>query len=359
MPFSKRFVLLVLFGIVPVCAGWYIDAAFAVSLLYNGLLSVLFITDLFVTSGKKRLEVSRECEEKLSLGAINPIVIRIRNNTRHLLKITFRDDVPEGIKVQNPMVNLIAPPHLDSMVQYNVIPVKRGQFIFGDISARYTGVLGLCTRTVRFPCEHAYKVYPNLRDLRRLSLAAINKSQLIYGFRKTRAYSAGTEFESLREYNRDDDYRKINWMATARENKLIVNNYQPERNQQVFIILDSSRVMNSEINSIKKLDYAVNSAFLLANTAVKKGDSTGLMVFDSTVRRFIKPGKGSSQFQLIAEQLYNIEENLVTADYTGALLYLNGRQNKRSLLCIFTDLFSPMEALELTEIGRASCRERV
>jgi len=207
--------------------------------------------------------------------------------------------------------------------------------------------------------ENSYKVYPNLKDLSKYGLAAIKKSQLIQGVKKNKSFGTGTEFESLREYSEGDDYRKINWMATARANKLIVNTYEHERNQQVMIMLDSSRVMNSEINYIKKLDYSINAAFLLADVAIKKGDNAGVMVFDNTVKRFIKPGKGMGQFQLIAENLYNVQENFVSADYNAALTYLNQNQKRRSLLCIFTELFNADEAFQLAQALKNLARHHI
>ena len=228
------------------------------------------------------------------------------------------------------------------------MPQKRGEYTFGKIHIRYNGVLRLCSKKGVYDITKSYKVYPNIKDLSRYGLAAIKKSQLIQGIKKFKAYGTGTEFESLKEYAEGDDYRKINWLASARSNKLIVNTYEPEKNQQVMIMLDSSRVMNSEINYIKKLDYSINAAFLLADVVIKKGDNVGVMVFDSQVKRYIKPGKGLGHFQLLAENLYNVEENFVSADYKGALTYLNQNQNRRCLICIFTELFSVDEALTLS-----------
>ncbi|MCR4435546.1 MAG: DUF58 domain-containing protein [Clostridiales bacterium] len=359
MPFSRLFVILVLAGVVPVLAAGMLGAAFYAFILYNGILILLLAVDWIITPGGKAFEVLRECDEKLSLGCDNKIVIKVRNNSDYSFNLELRDTVPLFFKVNNSTVKIKAIPHHEIDGRYSVIPEKRGEFIFGNVYCRYAGLLSLCRKRAEFELEHTCKVYPNLKDMRRFRLAALKKSQLLYGVKKTKAYGEGTEFESLREYSQGDDYRKINWMATARANKPIVNTYTPEKNQQVFILLDSSRVMNSEINSIKKLDYSINSSFLLAEVAVKNGDNTGLMVFDSDVRRFIKPGKGMGHFRLIAENLYNVEENLVTADYKGALVYLNQRQKRRSLLCIFTELFNAEEALRLAEALKSLARHHL
>lgn len=266
--------------------------------------------------------------------------------------MTIKDDLPSFFETNENTVKIKALPQISCEAGYNVIPKKRGQFYLENINIRYTGVLNLCVKQVTFSKKECIKVYPSFKDLRRYSFAAIKKNNLLHGNKKSLEHIQGTEFESLREYQYGDDYRKINWMATARFNKLVVNSYETEKNQQIFILIDSSRVMNQEIENIKKLDYAINSAFLLAEIALQKGDNTGLMVFDEKVRRYISPGKGRHQFNLIAENLYNIEGNLVSADYEGALIHFLSKQKRRSLLCIFTELFNENEAKRLIKALR-------
>lgn len=359
MPFSKTFSGLLVLGIIPIILGAFIGWAFYFFLLYNILLFVLLAVDHILTPGTKELEVTRLSENKLSLGTDNEILISIRNNSNYMLSVEVFDEVPVYINVKQRIVKIKAVPHQECHGGYFVVPEKRGEFGFGKIHLRYKGVLKFCTKAGKFNLEQNYKVYPNLKDLRKYSFAALKKSQMIHGMKKTRTYGIGTEFESLKEYAEGDEYRKVNWMATARANKLIVNTYEPERNQQIYIMLDSSRVMNSEIEYIKKLDYAINSAFLLAEIAGKKGDNIGLLVFDSEVKRFVKPGKGMVQFQIIAENLYNVEENFVTADYNNALMYLNVNQQRRSLLCIFTELFNASEAIALVKALRSTAKNHL
>jgi uncharacterized protein (DUF58 family) len=359
MPFSKTFSILLMLGTIPILLSSITGGTALVFFLYNAMLILLFIADLFLTPGVKELEVIRDSTEKLSLGAENQIIIKIRNNSNYLLNIEVTDEVPVYLKVKSDIVCIKAVPHQESSGSYFVMPEKRGEFTFGKVHLRYKGILRLCVKGGKFNLGNKYKVYPNLKDLRRYSFAALKKNQMVYGVKKTKAFGTGTEFESLKEYAIGDDYKKINWLATARSNKLIVNTYEPEKNQQIYIMLDSSRVMNSEIQYIKKLDYAINSAFLLAEIAGKKGDNFGLLVFDSEVKRFVKPGKGMAQFKIVAESLYNVEENFVSADYNGALMYLNRNHQRRSLLCIFTELFNTDEAWALVQSLKSVARRHI
>ena len=359
MPFSRLFAILVLAGVIPVLAGSLIGGAFIISLAYDFILTVLLAVDLIITPSARVLEVRRDCDERFSLAAENEIAVRIRNNSSHALKIDFRDDIPPCFECRYEKGKIKALPHAESTGRFFVKPQKRGEFPFGKLHIRYDGVMGLCSKRGIFDLEKSYKVYPNLRDIRKYNLRALKKNLVLEGGRKAGIYGSGTEFESLREYVEGDDYRKINWMATARYGRVTVNAYEPEKNQQVFIMLDSSRIMNAEINRIKKLDYAINSAFILADAVIGNGDKTGLVVFDSDVRRFVKPGKGTGHFRFIADSLYNIEENYVTADYERALVYLGGYQKRRSLLCIFTELFNPDEALRLAAALKSAAKRHI
>jgi len=349
MPFSKTFAGLVMLGIVPLVVSTFFGMHFYMFIVYNALLLMLLIVDINISPSTKTIEVSRECDLKLSMASENIIKIKIRNNSGRLIVLEAVDEIPSYMEIKDRTVKIDALPHASSEGEYIVVPQKRGEFTFGSIHVRYRGVLKLCMKYAKFDTEEKYKVYPNLNDLKKFSFASLKKNLLMHGNKRQKTYGVGTEFESLREYAEGDDYRKVNWMATARSNKLIMNTYEPERNQQVYIFLDSSRVMNSEINYIKKLDYAINSAFLLAEIAGQKGDNIGLVVFDSEVKRFVKAGKGMVHFHNLAENLYNVQENFVTADYNNALLYLNRYQKRRSLLCIFTDLFNSDEAFELVK----------
>ena len=112
--------------------------------------------------------------------------------------------------------------------------------------------------------------------------------------------------------------------------------------------------MNSEINNIKKLDYAINSAFLLSDYIIKGGDNVGLMVFDHKVRKYLKPGKGPAQFDLIADNLYNVEAPESSASYDESIVFFNSKQKRRALIFIFTELFNKDEAIRFAAAVRGN-----
>jgi uncharacterized protein (DUF58 family) len=250
-------------------------------------------------------------------------------------------------------------PHGEATFIYKITPLKRGEFTFDKIHIHYPGLLGFCKKKSIISLLEKYKVYPNMKALSQYTLNSLSKNLFIQGLKKTRTVSSGGEFEALREYTPGDDVRKINWSATARSNSLIVNTYTPEKNQHIYAFIDSSRVMNSEINDIKKLDYAINSAFLLSDYIIRAGDNIGLMVFDSKVRKYLPPGKGPAQFDLIADDLYNVEAPENSASYTDAIQFFNSKQKRRSLIFIFTELFNKDEALRFAQAIRSQLSKHI
>jgi uncharacterized protein (DUF58 family) len=169
------------------------------------------------------------------------------------------------------------------------------------------------------------------------------------GLRHTRLPGQGTEFERLREYRPDDEYRHIDWKATARRHRPITVEFQTERSQSIVAVLDTGRMMLSPVNEIAKLDYAVNAVLLLGYVATGMGDKIGMMTFADDVGRFLHPRAGRGQFYRMLERLYAVEAHAVEPDYPRALSYLARQQRKRALIVIFTDLSGGASVRALVE----------
>jgi uncharacterized protein (DUF58 family) len=349
MSVTKNFVLLVALGGVATFLTWRVGGSYvAMFLFWNFLLGGLLCLDLFLTPGKKFLKIRRGGDEVLYFKAENELFFFVKNSSKHVLfvqakdervrhfEILHRDDLSHWVTLRE-----------EIKFSYDVVPSKRGSFLFEKIYLRWTGILGLCQKYASFRCPAQYKVYPNVRDLSKFRLMLQKNRLLPHGDKNIKNYGMGYEFESLRPYVDGDDYRKINWCATSRENKLIVNQYQIERNQPVYILLDIGRPMSYTVGGYKKLDYAINAALILSDIVNQAGDKAGLMVFDSAVRSHIAPGQGAVHRNNLMETLYHVADNRSTADYGGAFRALCDKQKRRSLIFIFTDFELPEEAREL------------
>jgi uncharacterized protein (DUF58 family) len=349
MSASKAFVFIAAFGVPALFLSWLLHASIplAIFIAFNLMIFFILALDMLVTPSKKHLQVRRASNDILHFSAENEIVFYVKNNSKRPLEIAAKDESVRHFSVKDGDLLHSLEPKQEARFSYTIIPSKRGSFTFENIYLCYRGVFGFCEKYVKIPCPIEYKVYPNIRDLSKYRLMMQKNRLLPQGDRNIKNYGIGCEFESLRPYVDGDDYRKINWCATSRENKLIVNQYQIERNQPVYVLLDISRPMSYSVKGCKKLDYAIDAALILSDIVNQSGDKAGLMVFDSHVRSHISAGQGAGHRNQLMETLYKVEDNRSTADYGGAFRKLCEKQKRRSLVFIFTDFELPEEAREL------------
>ena len=159
----------------------------------------------------------------------------------------------------------------------------------------------------------------------------------------------GTEFESLRDYQPDDELRWVDWKASARRGNLVARDYDIERSQQIMLVLDMGRPMASLLDYMTKLDHAINASVMLTYVSAQSNDRVGLMAFADEVVSYMPPGKGSGQLPLVLDQLYPLQPRQLESDYRGAFAYLANRLRKRALIVIFTDLIDPDSSRRLMD----------
>ena len=352
MGVTRRFAILAMMGIPLLFVGVIAPAAITALIfwVYNLVIFALLAVDFILSPPAFSLKVRRANEDaKLSHKAVNRVSFFVYNPSHFQLQISALDTISDRhFKVSNENMQHSLSPGEERLFTYDITPSKRGAFTFSKIHLKAQGLLGLSTKYHTHDCPMEFKVYPNLKDLGRYRLMVQNNRLLGQGDKTIRLFGTGTEFESLRPYVEGDDYRKINWLVTARTGHHIVNNYQIEKNQPIFLMIDSGRPMSYSINGYKKLDYAINAALVLADIVGQKGDQSGLLVFDTKVQNLIKPGKGAAHRNRLMEALYHIEESRSTSNYEEAFRTLCRNQKRRSIVFIFTDFETLEEGSELT-----------
>lgn len=331
--------LLLLLGAAPWFAlGTWWPAAQPLGLAWLLLALALLLADWRLAGRVSRFELRREHDNRLSLGAANPVRLHLRNAAARPATFRVRDEPPIEFELDQRVLEGRATPRANWSGTYYVRPVRRGDYRFGDINLRWLGPAGLVQRQGRLPCSSPVKVYPNLLGVRRYDLLLRRNRLQELGLRHSRQFGEGTEFERLREYLPDDGFRRINWKATARRNRPITAEFQPERSQNVMLVLDIGRMMQTPVARIAKLDVVINAALMLAYVATGRGDKVGLMTFAEEVYHFARPRQGRGQFYRLLERLYAVEAVAVEPDYARAFSYLAHAQRKRALIVTFTDL---------------------
>jgi uncharacterized protein (DUF58 family) len=285
-------------------------------------------------------EVTRIIDDIISLGAQNSVKLQISNRARRHLHGTIRDEYPEDFIAAGNELPFDIAARSEVELTYHVRPPHRGDFEFGDVFLRMRGPTGLLVRQVRCDMRQAVKVYPNLLDLKHYEIG-IRHRVMQPGSRVVRTYGRGTDFESLREYVPDDEFRAIDWKASARVSKLISRQYQEEKSQNVMILLDCGRAMGPSINGLSRLDWSINAGMMLAHVAAIRGDRVGLMAFSEQALAFTAPKPGKGQTLNLLRLTYNLSSAAGDSNYYHAFPLFARKWTRRSLIVIFTELADP------------------
>ncbi len=337
MLITVRGLLLLLFAAPFIlAAAWFPTLWLAV--LAAALAALLIVADWILAGSVDSFVVQRSQSNRLSLGVQNKIELSVRHRQAREVSFMLRDEAPWIFELDQQLLHGSAPPAVVWRDHYTVCPPRRGDYRFGDINLRWDGPLGLARRQGRIHAGADVKVYPNMIGVSRYDLLLRRNRLQEIGLRNARLTGQGTEFERLREYRPDDEYRRINWKATARRWRPITVAYQTERSQNIMAALDTGRMMQSPVGRMSKLDYAINATLLLAYVAAGVGDKVGMMSFADEVQHFIAPRQGRAQFYRILDSLYAVEARPVEPDYGKGLTYLAHKQRRRALVIIFTDI---------------------
>lgn len=342
---TKRFIYLLSFGFIFLILGGIFKNSLTVFVLYNLCCIILLLVDYFISAFEKEITIERFGDENLSIYEKTPISFRVYNKANYKLYMELKDEVPDfHFKTEKKIMSGIVLPREKKDFSYEVIPTKRGSYTFKNLHIRYEGRLRLSMRIYKVDLSREYKVYPNLKNLRKYRMSVCNNRLFKQGQKTLKLLGRGTSFESLKEYVPGDDYRKINWKATARSNKPIVNQYEPEKNQHVYMFIDTGRPMSYTIRGYRKLDMVVNTSLVLSDIINQNGDKSALLIFNSTVSNMIMPGKGAGHRNKILETLYHIEASNDTSNYEDAFYYFKKKERHRSIIFIFTDFDTVEEA---------------
>ncbi|HEX5165419.1 MAG TPA: DUF58 domain-containing protein [Thermomicrobiales bacterium] len=348
---ARRLLWAGLTTIIPLVLATWVPGLEWVALAWMLGLAGVVVLDAYRSPRAGQFEVERRHDPRLSLAEANPVDIEIRWNlpgmTGRPRQLYVRDEAPVEIPNDGTLFDGTITPGGSWTGRYHLSPRRRGDYPFGAVVLRVASPLGLLFWQRRYELEDAARVYPNLRAIARYDLLARRGRLEEAGLRRTRRFGSGTEFERLRDYLPDDDYRRINWKATARRRQPVTVEYETERSQNLVLVLDTGRLMGTPVGRMQKLDYAVNAALMLAYVAMEMGDRTALLIFTDRTEGFVPLGRGKRQFQLLLDTLYKVETHPIEADPTRALNDLLRRQLRRSLIVVFTDVAESVEPTPL------------
>ncbi len=326
-------------------AGYWWPWLFVLGQVALALFCMALLADIAMLWHRRGITASRQCSDRFSCGDDNEVALNIDSLYPFPLELHVIDEVPHIFQRRDIDFGHHLLPHGSCRITYRLRPTRRGVYGFGHIRVFASTFLGLVQR--RFTCDRPIdvKVYPSYLMLNRYELMAMSNNLTELGIKRIRRAGNNTEFEQIKEYVQGDEYRNINWRASARRNQLMVNVYQDERSQQIFNLIDKGRVMQQAFNGMTLLDYAINASLVLSYVAVRKDDKAGLMTFNEELDEFLQAAKSSTQMQNILETLYAQETDFGETDYSALLVNVNRLIRKRSLLVLYTN-FTGLNSLQ-------------
>jgi len=337
---TTRVILLLLFGTLPLMLVKTHSGAFSFWFVYNFVVFLLVITDIAISPRPENLMVERRMPRKLSIGRDNQIEIVVTNSSHRHLSLEVVDEFPAEFSGSGRNMALELDQRTSSSFAYFVRPLRRGCYYFNRTVIRFRGLLELVVFQQEYGETSQVEVYPDIAAISRFDLRMKRGQLAEAGLVTERRRGCGSDFESLREYVKGDEFRRIDWKASARKNKLITREFQSEVNQSVLVVIDCSRSMGAVVDNLTLLDHAVNSALILGYQVMKKGDRIGLLAFSDRIHFFLPPGRGKSHFYSYIRHLYAIAANRVEPDYETVLRAISATRLRRSLLMVVTDLTS-------------------
>ena len=345
MYLRRRFYLLLLAVALVTGLGYAYAPLFTVGRLLTLLLLIATLADVALLWHRRAITAERRLSTRFSNGDDNTITISVESTYPFPVRLEVIDELPSQFQQRDfsSLFSASSPSRLlcsggaAAHLAYSLRPTRRGVYSFGHVLVFASTHLGLVERRYRCasPCDVC--VYPSFQKLHQYELMAISQNLQQPGIKRIRRIGRNTEFEHIRDYLRGDDYRTVNWRATARLSRPMVNVYQDERSQQVFCIVDKGRVMQQAFEGMTLLDYAINASLALSYVAMRKEDRAGLITFNDNLETFVAADRRPGHINKLMETLYAEQTNFEETDFSALSVGIGRHISKHSLLILFTN----------------------
>ena len=355
-----RFYYLLSAVILIIALGYAVPPLFSIGRILFWLLVALVVMDFILLWSRRGIQAYRTLSPRFSNGDDNPVSIRIESNYPFAIHTDVIDEVPPIFQRRDILFKADVRRLGEATITYQLRPTERGVYSFGRVRVFASTLLGLVER--RFTCcePQSVKVYPSYLMLRQYELLAMSNNLKEMGIKRIRRIGNNTDFEQIKDYIVGDDYRTINWRATARRHQLMVNVYQEERSQPVYSVIDKGRMMQQAFEEMTLLDYAINASLVLSYVAVNKQDKAGLITFSDQFGTFVQASRQQGQMQQLQEALYAEHTQFGETDYSALLAGLSRHVTHRSLLILYPS-FTSMASMrrQLQYLRQLALRHRL
>lgn len=345
--FTPRAFFIAGFAAVLFCFSLLSDVTLTIGLLLLVLLAIGLLGETILLYSKAQpLTLERQVPKVLSNGDENEITLQYRNNTSQILHLTIYEDLPDQLQLFTWKKELKISPRATSNFIYNITPTERGEYVwYNNFVLLKANLLKLVARKIVFDQHNVVPCFPSFQQFKKLKISALVSNHSQMDGTHVRKLGQSMEFEQIKNYTVGDDIRHLNWKASAKQGKLMLNQFQDEKSQEIYCVIDMGRSMLQPFDQKTLLDYAVNASLGLTRAVIEMKDKAGLLNFYNDHCSLLKPKSGNLQFRKVNEVLYNI--NGVELDSSYELLYKFSRNQlkQRSLMVLFAN-FDNAEAVK-------------
>ena len=304
----------------------------------DAVLLVLLLADLWTMPKHRHFTVVRELPVTFSVGHFHTVRLIVSSVLRRNINLRTTDYRPDNGETRDLPCNAGIGAGGRLAVDYRLAMHTRGQYTLETVYIQVSSRLGLWQRRLVYDCRDTVHVYPDLKTISQYALLARRNQSNLIGIRSLHRTGGDNEFERLREYRSDDDFRQIAWKATAKRDKLISKAFQVTQNQSVIFMLDCGRMMLNKVGDTTFLDDALDATLLLSYIALRNSDRVGLLAFSERIEAYVPPNTGSDQMKKLIHTSYNRFPSTNIADYRGAFEFLNQRRRKRCMLILIANI---------------------
>jgi uncharacterized protein (DUF58 family) len=320
------------------------SAAWMALYIVDAAAVLVAFADLFTLPKQSAFAIDRETGRVASLRQSHPVHLIISNQSSRPYFVWVRDGAPEELRPEPAEFCFRLAGRSRATATYQARSIRRGAFNLSLAHLRVRSRLGLWQRLLNYEVSSVIHVYPDMKQLSEYALLARTNRLNLLGVRRTRRIGQDNEFERLRDYTPDDNYKHIDWSSTARRRKLTVKDFQTNQSQRLIFLLDCGRMMTNLAGDLSLLDHSLNAMLMLSYVALSHGDSVGLLCFSDEIHGFVPPTSGMHQMNRLLHASFDRFPRLVESRYDQAFLYLASHCRKRSLVILISNLIDEVNA---------------
>lgn len=322
--------------------GWYL-------LVVDFVVIGVALVDLLTIVPARHFDADRESIHIASLGKPHDVELEITNRSKRACMVRICDDLPESFTVQPAFIDARVNGPGRVRFSYRCTPQQRGREELDWVHVRVDSRLKLWRAFHKIPCPWTFNVYPDMKQITEYDLLARTNRLSLLGMRRSRKIGQDNEFERLRDYTQDDNFKHIDWRTTARRRKLTVRDYQANQSQRIMFLIDCGRMMTGVSSKLTMLDHSLNAMLMLSYVALRQGDSVGMISFSDRICNFTPARSGVNHINRLLHASYDQQATFVESRYDEAFLYLRNNCLKRSLVVLITNVIDEINSFQIQQ----------